>query len=298
MSHARIEEVSDSDPEIEDPTDFLPDSSQHAIQPASVPFTTSSASSSQAPVNPTLFRPPPPGPQIPHEEARQQIKTHCSIYPIYFDARRTRAEGRRVTKSLAVDNPLAWNILTAIREILTLDKSRIRLPLSIEPEKTHPKDWANPGRVRVQLFDTDTHKPLHPAFKNKASLYRVIGQFLVANPTEKDDPLDMKLAGLPIPENFMETEVPKPRGWKMGEILPVHSCAVSGGGVSDNFFKEAMEEMKNMQGQGGMPGLPGGGGGGMPDMSALQSMMGGMGMGGPSGGGSSGGSKKKDKKKG
>ena len=85
----------------------------------------------------------------------------------------------------------------------------------------------------------------------------------------------------------------------MNEVLPVHSCAVSGGGVSDNFFKEAMEEMKNAKGMGGLPG-----GGGMPDMSALQSMMGGMGMGmgggagGGGGGGDGGGKKKKDKKKG
>lgn len=305
MSHARIEEVSDSDPEIEDPDDFLPSSSQHAIQPANLPSSSPSSSqpSSQPPINPTLFRPPPPDSQPPppsHAEARAAIKTHCSLYPVYFDASRTRSSGRRVTKSLAVPNPLAWNILMGLQHVLSLDKSNIRLPLTIEPDKTHPKDWANPGRVRVQLFDKETHHPLHPSITKKSYLYKLIGQYLVANPTQKDDPLKLKIQGLPVPEDFVDKEVPKPRGWKMGEVLPVHSCAVSGGGVSDNFFKEAMEEMKSMQGQGGMPTLPGGGGGGgMPDMSALQSMMGGMGMGGggPSGGGGGGG-KKKDKKKG
>ena len=186
----------------------------------------------------------------------------------------------------------------AVRSVLS--STNTQLQLTMEPEKIHPKDWANPGRVRIQLFDTDTHRPLHPTIKNKPYLYTLVGKFLKEHPTKKDDPLKLKIQGMPIPENFMESEVVKPRGWKMNEVLPVHSCAVSGGGVSDNFFKEAMEEMKQAQAMGG---VPGGGGGGMPDMSALQNMMGGMGMGGLGGGGSGsggdgGGKKKKDKKKG
>jgi len=52
-----------------------------------------------------------------------------------------------------------------------------------------------------------------------------------------------------------------PRGWKINAILPLHSPALSGGGVSENILKDMMQEM---QGQGGVPGLPGmaGGGGG------------------------------------
>lgn len=47
----------------------------------------------------------------------------------------------------------------------------------------------------------------------------------------------------------------------MGTILPLHSPALSGGGVNENYFKDMMAEM---QGQGGLPGMPGmmpGGGG-------------------------------------
>lgn len=36
----------------------------------------------------------------------------------------------------------------------------------------------------------------------------------------------------------------------MGNILPLHSAAVSGGGVSENLFKDMMAEMT---GQGGEP---------------------------------------------
>lgn len=70
---------------------------------------------------------------------------------------------------------------------------------------------------------------------------------------------------------------PAPRGWKVGKILPIHSPAYSGGGVSDNPFKEAMAEMQNLQGMPGMmPSIPG--------MSGEASAI--------------GGEKKKDKKKG
>lgn len=76
-----------------------------------------------------------------------------------------------------------------------------------------------------------------------------------------------------------------PRGWKIGKILPIHSPAYSGGGVSDNPFKDAMAEMQGMQGMPGMPSIPG-----MPGMPGLP------GMGGETSAGTE--NKKKDKKKG
>ena len=75
----------------------------------------------------------------------------------------------------------------------------------------------------------------------------------------------------------------------MNDILPYYSSGLTGGGVSDNIFKDMMAEM---QGAGGMP--SGGGMPGMPDMSALQGMMGAMGGGGAGG---NGGAKKEKKQK-
>jgi signal recognition particle subunit SRP19 len=74
-----------------------------------------------------------------------------------------------------------------------------------------------------------------------------------------------------------------PRGWKIGKILPIHSPAYSGGGVSDNPLKDAMAEMQSMGGMPGMPQIPG-----MPDLAGM--------MGEPAASGSE--KKKKDKKKG
>lgn len=91
------------------------------------------------------------------------------------------------------------------------------------------------------------------------------------------------MRGLPIPEKLPDAPS-APRGWKIGKILPIHSPAYSGGGVSDNPFKEAMAEMQNMQGMPGMPSIPG-----MPGMPGM--------MGEPSGAGGAE-KKKKEKKKG
>lgn len=55
-----------------------------------------------------------------------------------------------------------------------------------------------------------------------------------------------------MPEKPVPSPNP-PRGWKMGSILPLHSPALTGGGVSDNPFKDAMKEM---QGQPGFPSIP------------------------------------------
>lgn len=77
---------------------------------------------------------------------------------------------------------------------------------------------------------------------------------------------------------------PAPRGWKIGSILPLHSPAYSGGGVSENPLKDAMAEMQNMQGMPGMPALPG-----MPGLASM--------MGGEQAAGGAKEKKKKDKKK-
>jgi len=37
----------------------------------------------------------------------------------------------------------------------------------------------------------------------------------------------------------------------MGTILPLHSPAASGGGISEDFFKDMMSEMQGLQGGGG-----------------------------------------------
>lgn len=91
----------------------------------------------------------------------------------------------------------------------------------------------------------------------------------------------LRIQGMPLPDKPIPPPA-VPRGWKMGTILPLHSPALSGGGVNENFMKDMMAEM---QAAGGMPGMP-----------QIPPGMAGMLGGGDSG--SAGPSKKKDRKEG
>jgi signal recognition particle subunit SRP19 len=110
-------------------------------------------------------------------------------------------------------------------------------------------------------------------------LYTLISQHLLAHPTSSQSATLVRVPGVPPPDPNKPYPTPAiPKGWKMSSILPYYSPGLTGGGVSENFFKEMMAEM-----QGQIPG--------MPNMAAME---------GPSGSGSavSGeGKPKKEKKK-
>jgi len=65
------------------------------------------------------------------------------LWPEYFDANRTRAEGRKVKRSLAVAQP---NL-----EMLEKALQRLGLEFKTEAEKAYPGNWFNrKGRVLVE----------------------------------------------------------------------------------------------------------------------------------------------------
>ena len=85
---------------------------------------------------------------VPTPDA-SQFKHFQAIYPIYIDISRPHKNGeRRVNKARAVRWPKAQEIAEALARIPGLK------PV-FEPEKTHPRDWANPGRVRVLIKEKD-----------------------------------------------------------------------------------------------------------------------------------------------
>ncbi len=157
--HARIEEVSDSDTDSDpmdmDPSDFDPTKfgSNTILHPANIP-----PPGTRAPPQPQ--RQPQQQPQSQFRapaaaDAEKHKKWQC-IYPVYFDKTRSRAEGRRVGRELAVENPLAREIVDAVQSL--------GLNVVFEPGKVHPKDWSNPGRVRVLLKQDGRIK--NPKVKN------------------------------------------------------------------------------------------------------------------------------------
>jgi signal recognition particle subunit SRP19 len=142
MSHARVEELSDSDsdPDIMDIA-TLPSSSRDVLQPNPTLIKPTAIPSRALESHPATQQSAPP-PSVEHAAKRW----HC-LYPLYFDAGATREQGRRVKKELAVANPLALTIAEAIKSLGILSL--------FEPIKRHSADWANPGRVRVELRDED-----------------------------------------------------------------------------------------------------------------------------------------------
>jgi len=284
MSHARIEEVSDSDPEIDDPIEFLPEHlDSNIILPADIPSPSTSRQPPPPSQNPSLLQDLPqalrPQPSSFPKLDRAQVKTYQTLYPVYFDASRSKAQGRRVQKSLATPNPLARSLVDAVSHACGGTSLRI----AFEPDKTHPKDWSNPGRVRVELFSKDTHSPLHPTIKKKSHLYILVARYLKSHPTKATDPLLLPIEGLPPPKKEHLVPPPKPRGWKMNDVIPAHSPAMTGGGVNDNFMGEMMKELQNAQGAGGAGGNPlanmmgalggaGGATGSQPEQAQIQGM--------------------------
>ena len=69
------------------------------------------------------------------------------VYPNYLDANKTVAEGRRISKSIAVPSP-------NVRELGEVC-SALGLKYAIE-DKAYPRDWLVPGRVRIERKESTT----------------------------------------------------------------------------------------------------------------------------------------------
>ncbi|KAG6011532.1 hypothetical protein E4U54_008037 [Claviceps lovelessii] len=274
MSHPQVEEVSDSDqdmvsdPEEDNLDDFLDSDIMRRIP---VPQPQQQPPQPQPRQPPSPPSPPPAPPPAQSFPDRSAFNSYQCLYPLYFDALRSRAQGRRVPAPLASRSPLAREIANAC--------SRLRLQTVLEPDKTHPKDWANPGRVKVCLKPAPTH-----GIRNKHHLYTLVAKHLLENPTTEHSPgLRVRVGGqIQPPEGTAYPRPAVPRGWKMSELVPYVSPAMTGGGVSENLFKDMMREM-----QGGgdpMAALMGGAGAGAAGAEEGRSRAG------------AGGRKKKDKK--
>ncbi|EDO17765.1 hypothetical protein Kpol_541p8 [Vanderwaltozyma polyspora DSM 70294] len=149
----------------------------------------------------------------------EEIKGFQVLYPCYFDKNRSHKEGRRVPKALAVENPLAKTLADAVRDLGLL--------CIFEGEKCHPQDFGNPGRVRVLLKENGELVSSANQFKGgKRQLMKKISEFLQKNPTTIE-----KLREIPYGSDFDNIEfkrIPKVKGFKMNDIVPLHSPYLMG----------------------------------------------------------------------
>lgn len=88
------------------------------------------------------------------------------IWPLYFDKRRSRSDGRRVSESFSVNRPTIQEIVLAIKEL--------GLEYIVEEDKKHPSTWfESSGRILV--------KKVRP----KSEIIKIIGRQLVKNRLKK-----------------------------------------------------------------------------------------------------------------
>ncbi|KAF8886491.1 signal recognition particle, SRP19 subunit [Infundibulicybe gibba] len=92
-------------------------------------------------------------------------KRWTCLYPIYIDAKRPYGTGqRRVERAKSVWWPLSKDMADAA--------NRLGLGTLHEVNKSHPRDWENPGRVRVQWKKDG--KLMNPMIKTKKQLLETI----------------------------------------------------------------------------------------------------------------------------
>ncbi|CAK9786917.1 signal recognition particle, SRP19 subunit [Cutaneotrichosporon oleaginosum] len=180
-------------------------------------------------------------------------KSWNTVYPRYFDAKVSVTDGRRVPRKSALWWPQATHIAQAC--------ASLGLPSVLEPEKTHPADWENPGRVKVQL-ERDG-RPINPIVKNRTQLYTQLArQMQNANPKLVPAEADMKPRNGPKPQAAPKGKavktaapfatrppaapVPLPR---MDERLPVHSPTAATG-VAVSSVKRDLEAEKEAKKKG------------------------------------------------
>lgn len=95
------------------------------------------------------------------------------LYPNYINAKKTIAEGRRIPKDKACENP---NVV----EMVDCCTKGLKLPAQIE-DKSYSRDWLVRGRIRVQLKD-DGGKALVADIPSRTALMLRIAELVPKHP--------------------------------------------------------------------------------------------------------------------
>ncbi|KAI0088871.1 signal recognition particle, SRP19 subunit [Irpex rosettiformis] len=182
---AVIEEEFDDDTDLPLPVNTIPntgargalleaisddegDSEPGPATPSSASFARETASAAGGGLRPGS------GPHINQVTDITPYKKWICVYPIYIDAKRAYGTGqRRVPREKSVWWPLSRDMAEAA--------GRLGFGTLHEAQKFHPRDWENPGRVRVQLKKDG--KLVNPRIRNKKELLEFISlQIQLAKP--------------------------------------------------------------------------------------------------------------------
>ncbi|XP_023713995.1 signal recognition particle 19 kDa protein isoform X2 [Cryptotermes secundus] len=94
------------------------------------------------------------------------------IYPAYINSKKTLAEGRRIPKDKAVENPTHQEI----RDVLSAAGMKVGVENKLY-SRERSKELLYRGRIRIQL-KSDDGTPLNPAFPSRDSVMLHLGQMI------------------------------------------------------------------------------------------------------------------------
>ncbi|KZO92034.1 signal recognition particle, SRP19 subunit [Calocera viscosa TUFC12733] len=191
-------------------------------------------------------------PPVPTQQAqkgpvmnRETTKKWTTLYPIYIDAKRPLHKNeRRVPRLASVWWPLSSDMGEAC--------ARMGFNTLHDQEKRHPKDWENPGRVKVQ-FKRDG-RLVNPAIKTKKQLLLRISAYIH---TKRPESAPTPETSAPTKNAKGITKTPSPPGPvpPINQRLPANSPLVETG-----MLVESMKQsLANEKGQPGQAQVEGGG---------------------------------------
>mmetsp|Transcript_13203 Transcript_13203/g.22696 ORF Transcript_13203/g.22696 Transcript_13203/m.22696 type:complete len:163 (+) Transcript_13203:1387-1875(+) len=105
----------------------------------------------------------------------EEVKTWYCVWASYFDLEKSHAQGRRVGKDKAVQQPSAEEIAIALNDLKLI---------FVAEQKQYTRDFLDSVRFRVQLRNKDKSL-VNKDIRNKKALLNAIGTRLVAKPDRK-----------------------------------------------------------------------------------------------------------------
>ena len=122
---------------------------------------------------------PAPKPQPRPVITLESIKRWKVLYPAYFNKNYTCAQGRRVPKDIAFENPTVLHIARACGKLGYQS-------IVIQQYKRYPREFGVFGRVRL-LYRDENHEPLVPGINNSHQLLVAIAKMIpLAQPPKRE----------------------------------------------------------------------------------------------------------------
>ncbi|KAG8226192.1 hypothetical protein J437_LFUL012468 [Ladona fulva] len=106
------------------------------------------------------------------DKKHTDLERWICIYPAYINSKKTRAEGRKIPKEKAVENPTHQEI----RDVLAAAGMKVGVENKLYSRESS-KEMLYRGRIRVQLKNDDG-TPLNPDFPTRESVMIYLGRMI------------------------------------------------------------------------------------------------------------------------